>query len=204
MAEGCFVTYDLKAIDILRGLLRVARDPGQALRNFYEDFRERNGARPTASETFHEGYNPRAARSQLGGWAGLVREMGDLTPPQAQVEEQHRVFLKALETTEMVKSFKMLVVLAMLNLDAFPGQCGIEDLAAAVLDVAARNPHLRAEIGPERGLRQMIERNPINAWMGGRGTGGFPYFTYADQVFRSTITAEGDQRGPPSPDSGAC
>jgi hypothetical protein len=45
LPPDCEVTYELKAVEILRALLRVSRDH-EALRAWYEDFRERNGARP--------------------------------------------------------------------------------------------------------------------------------------------------------------
>ncbi len=45
----CSVTYDLEAIDILRSLLRPV-PAGDQLRVYYEDFWERNGARPLAAE----------------------------------------------------------------------------------------------------------------------------------------------------------
>lgn len=70
LPPGCEVTYELKAIEILKSLLR-ARTP-DALRAFYEDFRERHGIRPSATETFHEGYLPGSVRPQFGSWFGFV------------------------------------------------------------------------------------------------------------------------------------
>jgi len=37
-----------------------------------------------------------------------------------------------LETTEMTRSYKMLVLLAMLNADRFPGEIAIDELGAEV------------------------------------------------------------------------
>ena len=72
IAPGCFVTYELETIDILRGLIRVTTDRQEALKRYYEEFLELHGARPRALEAFHEGYNPRAARAAHGSWLGFV------------------------------------------------------------------------------------------------------------------------------------
>lgn len=71
IAPGCFVTYELETIDILRALIRVTTDRQEALKRYYEEFVELHGARPRALEAFHEGYNPRAARTAHGSWLGL-------------------------------------------------------------------------------------------------------------------------------------
>ena len=105
-APGCFVTYDLETIDILRGLLRVTENRVVALRRHYEEFRELHGVRPTAAEVYHAGYSPRAARSTEGSWLRLVQEMGDLDEAQARLLDRHGDFLGSLETTPMTKSYK--------------------------------------------------------------------------------------------------
>ncbi len=56
---GCEVTYELEALDLLLRLLR-STGKGDALEAFYEDFRQRHGARPTALEVFHAGFDPRS------------------------------------------------------------------------------------------------------------------------------------------------
>jgi hypothetical protein len=38
IAPGCFVTYELKAIDILRSLARVTANRLDAIRRYYEEF----------------------------------------------------------------------------------------------------------------------------------------------------------------------
>ena len=91
----------------------------------------------------------------------------------------------------MTKSYKMLVLLAMLNEDAFPGSISIDALADAVRALASRNARLLDDLGPKAktaaGLKSHLEQNPIEAWTAGRGTGGTPYFAYDGQVFRTTF-----------------
>ncbi len=92
----------------------------------------------------------------------------------------------------MTKSYKMLVLLAMLNEDAFPGEITIDALAEATRALASRNHRLVDDLGPNaatpQGLKRLLEQNPIEAWTGGRGTGGTSYFAYENGTFRTTFT----------------
>ena len=194
IAPGCFVTYDLRTIEIVRGLLRLGGDRREALRRYYEDFRDQHGIRPTATEAFHDGYDPGFARRQGSSWFGFVSDRGDLTADQRGVLDRHGALLDELETTPMTRSYKMLVLLAMLNRDAFPGAISLDDLSAGVIDVASRHPTLKAELGEVADVPGLLERNPIDAFVGARGTGGVAYFAYEDGVFRTTFEVQSVDR----------
>ena len=191
LPPGCEVTYELGAIDILRGLLRVTTDQTLALDRYYQDFKALHGIRPTALEVYQDGYNPRAVRAQSGSWARFVGAHGDLDDSQRQALENHGAFIDALDTTDMTKSYKMLVLLAMLNGEAFPGSMGIEALADEVNRLATRTTRAGADLGSaltdRKALIRLLEENPIAAWTGGKGTGGVSHFAYRDRVFRTTI-----------------
>jgi superfamily II DNA or RNA helicase/diadenosine tetraphosphate (Ap4A) HIT family hydrolase len=197
LPPGCEVTYDLRAVDIIRGLLRLPRDD-EALKVYYEDFRERYGARPQASETFHEGYSPRSARRTYGSWLRFVRSMGNLSAEQEQVLDTHGTFLDALEITGMVKSYKMVLLLAMLNEDALPGEIAIGRLTLAFAEAAGRSARLRQDVtvplADTADLQRLLEQNPIAAWSGGKGTGDVPYFAYENGRFRFAMNVAPDQR----------
>jgi superfamily II DNA or RNA helicase/diadenosine tetraphosphate (Ap4A) HIT family hydrolase len=193
LPPGCEVTYDLETIEILRKLVQPAGSEVEALRRYYEDFREREGMRPTASEVFHDGYSPRSVRTGYGSWLGLVRSMGDLSEEERSNLAVAESFFSSLEVTEMVKSFKMVVLLGMLNADALPGEVSIDRLGEEVTRIASRSAVLQEEFADaledRSALRKLLETNPINAWVGGRGTGGVSYFQYQDHVFRSVVAA---------------
>lgn len=191
LPAGCHVTYDLQAVDIICSLLRTRRED-DAIVSFYEDFRQRHGMRPTAAEVYHACRNPRSLRRSHGSWIGFLKMMKDLSPTEVACVEAVGDFLDALETTPMTKSFKMLTLLGMLDRDEFPGQTRIEDLANEFRRLAGRSAVLRAELGTatdnEAVLRKLIERNPIDAWCGGKGTGRTAYFSYDGATFRSTVS----------------
>ncbi len=193
--EGCEVTYDLKALDLLASLLKSSAR-GDALEAYYLDFRERTGERPKALDIFHAGFNPRTTGH--GGWLGFVDHQGDLSAVEQQVVERHRGVLDALATTQMTRSYKMLLVRAMQRVGVFPGSIGIDDLAEGIAQLAQRNPTLRRDISANLNnkleLRRMIEKGPIDAWVEGRGSSGRRYFTYENGVFATAFDAAGIQR----------
>ncbi len=201
LPPGCEVTYDLEAIEILESLLRPPQTE-ETLRFYYDDFMARRGERPRAVEAFHDGYNPRAARKSFGSWVRFIDHMGGLDEATATVAKQGRTgeFLDTLEKTPMTKSYKMLVLLAALNRDAFPGEISVEDLTKAVERLARRSAALQADLGPSSGDRaaliRHLEKNPIEAWTGGKGTGGSLFFEYRNGVFRSTFEVTSNEREP--------
>ncbi|MHC4932289.1 MAG: DUF3427 domain-containing protein, partial [Planctomycetota bacterium] len=195
LPPGCEVTYDLEAIEILRSLMPTAPP---SLQEFYEDFRARYGERPRAVEAYHEGYRPGSVRRSHGSWLRFVRAMGDLSEDQEAALEQHGDLLDAIEITPMTKSFKMLVLLAMLNADSLPGSVDLATLAAGVRRMATRSAALTADLGAaletDRELARLLLENPIAAWTGGKGTGGVSYFRFENNQFSTVGRFEGPSR----------
>ena len=197
LPPGCEVTYDLKAIDILRSLLREPSS-GEALYSFYSDFRERHGQRPTASELFHAGFTPRVLRQTHGSWFRYVQAMGDLSPTFREAMAQGSEFLLEMETTRMTKSFKILVILALLNEDALPGSISVDILANAFKRLSERSARLRHDVGQalssQTELVRSLEDNPIQAWTR-RGEGAkTAFFDYANNRFSSRFSIAPESR----------
>ena len=194
LPAGCEITYELEAVKILRGLLQIPKnEASHALLEWYRGFGERTGERPRAVEAFHEGYSPKAARKLFGSWLGLVKAEGDLDKEMPfGTNTEAEAFLSELEKTPMSKSFKMLVIMALLNEDQLPGRIGIEALSTRFARLARRNATLKAEVEADlesaTALQSYLERNPISAWSGGKGTSGHSYFEYSDGVFSSTFS----------------
>ncbi|MCE2515837.1 MAG: HIT domain-containing protein [Acidobacteria bacterium] len=92
---GCSVTYELEAIEILKRLIRIPRGV-DALQTWYRAFRDRHGVRPTASESWHAGYDPKAVRRAFGSWFGFVGAQGDLSLQEQATPEATEAFLGTL------------------------------------------------------------------------------------------------------------
>lgn len=200
LPPGCLVTYDLRSIEILRGLLRTTR-PADALRDYYLDFRERLGTRPLAVEAFHDQYSPRSTHATAGSWLGFVNDMGDLEPSAQAAFKAGRDLLRALEVTPMTKSYKMVVLSALLEAKAFPKPgLTMVDLVDRVRSIAERNPLIVSDFGDtlrsDELLSALLEEHPLKAWTGGRGTGGIPQFEYEGGVFRALVSLGEDLHAP--------
>jgi hypothetical protein len=147
---------------------------------------------------YQDGYNPRAARQKDSCWTGFVASKGDLSPVHLGVFERHRAFIESLDTTAMVKSYKMVVLLAMINAGYFPGEITLEALADEVERLAGRTTRvahdLEVHLGDRRALLAALAKNPIEAWVGGKGTGDVAYFAYEAGVFRTTFDEPGSGR----------
>jgi hypothetical protein len=185
------VTYELEVKDIFRSLLSRSDSAVELLKRRYKDFRDTLGIRPTAAELFREGYNPRSMHQPFGSWLGFVRTQGGLSIDETTAYQEVQEFLTVVETTEMTKSYKMLVLLALLNRDQFPGSLSLETLAEEVKRIASQDQRIAEDLGEFAGdavkLKSMLKTNPIDAWTGGRGTRGVTYFTFGDGVFRTEI-----------------
>lgn len=200
LPPGCSVTYELEAKEILRSLIRSTTTRGGRLEEYYREFRERHGVRPLAVEAYEDGEDPKATRRGFGSWLGFVRAMGDLTPEQEAAYEHLGAFLEQLEVTPMTRSYKMLVLQAMLAEEAFPGGIRIKRLTERFAHFARRYASVRNEVGDAledpAALRRLIEENPIRAWAGGAGTGGTAYFRYEDGRFSTDFTLPAELHEP--------
>jgi hypothetical protein len=74
----------------------------------------------------------------------------------------------------MTRSFKMVVLRALLGRDALPGGLTLDELTAEFARVARRAAALRADVGEDLDdqvrLRKYLEKNPVAAWVGGKAT----------------------------------
>jgi hypothetical protein len=197
LPPGCEVTYELQTIDILRSLFRkTAGIP--ALESFYRDFKERHGQRPTATEIFHENYLPGTMRSSYGSWLHFVKAMGDLAGAHLAAFEQNEEFLSVLETTRITSGFKMLILKAMLDQQAFPGSISIRELSESFRRLVKRSAVFQNEVGAamndSHALIQFLEANLNEFWTGEVGPGDRHYFTCKDGALVSSFSISSDLR----------
>ncbi len=198
LPPGCSVTYDLETVDILRGLLRVGAQPADALRTYVQDFISQHGVRPTALEAYRDGYAPRSVRRQHGSWFAFLESLSALDAHEARVSIQCRAFLDTLQDTQMTKSYKMVTLLAMLNADRFPGKIGLDELTVGVRQLGMHRSEIAADFGEhfenDVRLARALEDNPIDAWVGGAGTGAQRFFDYDAKIFVSKVGARDEDR----------
>ncbi len=186
LPAGCEITYELETLDILDQIIGPV-PPRSALETYYEDFRVLNDRRPDAVELFNARYNPRSLGQQR--WLQFVCEREPEWHAQHKqwIESAAGSFLKALERTQMARSYKMLVLSAMLSEDKLPGAIHIDALTKAIIRLARRSPKwqrdMNIDLADEPRVKRLLVNNPIAAWCGGGGTGGTAYFSYEDEAF---------------------
>lgn len=188
LPQSCSVQYELEAISILKQLAERSKDASQVV-HWYRSYKELHGRRPTATEAYHEGYGPQAVRTTFGSWFSMVASEGDLDDRVKSAFDEDRQFFESLEKTPMSKSFKMLVLQAMMTNDSLPGRIRIEELMSRIRGLAGRLRVLSDEFGgalaDDAQLRRHLERNPIDAWCDGKGMNDVSYFEYVDGELRS-------------------
>jgi len=196
LPNGCSITYDLAAIDILRDLARLPKG-AEALRIWYQDFEAQHGYRPSATEAWTAGYDPASVRTTYGSWLGFVKTMGGLDENQTAAFDASKEFYEALEKTQMTKSYKMLVLLSMIAEGRFPGAIDLDQLTEAFAHQANRTTLLRNDVGTRIDdkcqLQKLIVDHPIRAWVGGKATGSDLYFVLDGQTFRTTALLDGSR-----------
>lgn len=161
LPPGCSITYDLKAIDFLRALLR-ARPGQEEAEAWYRAFVLRDRRRPEALEFAQAGFDP--SRTGHGAWFDFVRDMGASTPLSARTYAQ---LLKEIETKSFESPVHLLLIAAIVRnsvvngadmlaateaLSAAGSRLGVTlEIAAPAIESAAEywttTPHVRSDGG---------------------------------------------------------
>ena len=141
LPKGCYVTYDLGAIDILRALItRNAKlSPFDA---WVVEFSESTGRRPTAVEAFHAGQSPGALPKRVGTWFEALqavqkrRNVPILSASEALAlsSESSFALLRFVATLPSPTSYELLSLEAWLAHERWPERVQGDDLVAKVQD----------------------------------------------------------------------
>ena len=173
LPDGCSVEVELEAKDLLKKLLPASSK--NELVRVYRELRESRGRRPTAGELQRMGVNPASVRSAHGSWFGFVMDEGDLSAAEAGAFDLGEPWLAHLERTHMRKSFKMVVLEALIETGLLLEGMSLEDLARRSYAYIRRSPELADDIRGVKALgpatdptpaawRTYWRGNPIEAW----------------------------------------
>ncbi|MCK5785699.1 MAG: DUF3427 domain-containing protein [Candidatus Sabulitectum sp.] len=200
LPPGCFLNYDLETIEFLRGLLKTRTDMQT---DFYQSLKTSFGRRPTLSEFYIAGGGIPAIRREHGQWFKFLESQKDIGTGEIDSLNSYGDFLAEVESTSMVKSFKMILLEALLDLDGFSTAPTITDLARRSFKVMTRRKKCQGDL-PEKFKvpfedYSAIEKrwitywkgNPINAWVGGNATANRAQFEVIDDrfVFKADIVS---------------
>ena len=198
LPAGCFVNYDLEIIELLE------RIRPRSLAEAYEALKAATGRRPTRTEAYHAGIERSRITRQHGGWWALLAAQGDLTEAEQACLERHRDFLREVETTSMTRSFKMILLEALLELDGLRQPPTTQAVAEQSRAIFARRPDLAADLNADHQPIQEVDaaqwhrywlKNPINAWTGGN-TGQDGWLRQQEGHLIPAFTVEAEEQEP--------
>ncbi len=191
LPEGCFINYDLELLDFLKSL------GGGGIARDYAALRDGLGRRPSLAEFYRSGANLGRMRTEYTAWFELVSAMGDLEAAEAQVLGAHPAFLRALETTAMTKSFKMVLLEALQELEGWQKAPTLAQLAERAWHILQRRRPLLADLpdtmaalsnGRTVDWLRYWRDNPVKAWIGGNQSAeARAFFRVRDERFEPTF-----------------
>jgi len=123
------------------------------------DLRADLARRPTITELFHRGYNPRTLPPEFTTWFDFVAAEGDATALEAECLGRFRDWFVMLATTRMTKSFKMVLLRVLLDNDAVFSGMPIPELAAKCREFLVAHEFLRRDIA-DAAPGQPVEMSP--------------------------------------------
>lgn len=205
LPPGCFVNYDLKSISFMEQLTQtkvgLQEETYRALRDSY-------GRRPTLAEFYRAGGIVATVRKEHGQWLTFVDNetsesgVSDLDGQEQLCLNEYQAFFLELETTSLTKSYKMILLEALVELDGFTNPISTEVLALKSFEVLQRRRPLLVELPEEyTGLSELDDKqikgwhsywkgNPIKAWVGGNTNKEAVFFMVNDGKFEFKLTID--------------
>jgi superfamily II DNA or RNA helicase len=192
LPAGCFVNYDLESVDFMEKLVATKGDKQVEI---YRNLKESLGRRPSLAEFYRVGGSADTIRKDFGQWYAFLKDEQDLTEGEIECLSTYESFLRELETTSLTKSFKLVLLEALIELDGFASPPTTTALAIKSFEVLQRRRILLGDL-PDR-FRQISEisqdqvkgwhkywtDNPINAWVGGNTSRPNAHFQIEDGDF---------------------
>lgn len=143
LPPGCLLDIELAAHDLLKQFIpsgsKVAIEAYRALR-------DELGRRPLPAELFARGYLPNVVCQADGSWFDFVDKQGDLSGSEKKSLELFGLWLKTVQTTNLNKSYKMIVLRVLLDQQQLFDQVQLPDFSKRCRDILMRHPVLRAEL----------------------------------------------------------
>lgn len=113
---GCLIDFETGVIDLLQELARKRQPRKEKLLSAYRELKEELHRRPTYVELhLHGRENSREYKQEFGSYAAFLGWAEELEPNEQAALARCRDWLLEAESTGMNKSYKMVLLLAMLE-----------------------------------------------------------------------------------------
>ena len=188
LPDGIEVHIERVAMEALQAAIGLASPLRQLVLDDLAELARKLARAPTLTEWVRLGrYSLSTARAALGvdRWHGVLEVAGLMDDASRSLEAAAGDFLKEIETSSMTRSFKMVVLKAMCDDDAFVDTMPMSRLVGAFREYFAEDAHRPDVIGTsvEAGetaddaeWSRYLLRNPIAAWTGRNAAQPSRYF----------------------------
>jgi superfamily II DNA or RNA helicase/diadenosine tetraphosphate (Ap4A) HIT family hydrolase/HKD family nuclease len=143
LPQGCSATYDVELVNVLRGIARVGAR--SALEDYCRSHADERGRRPSAVQAYEAGYNPASARGEHGHWFAFLDDLGLLDEHERAVVRRHGDVLDGFEKEAITKSYKLVTLQALLQMNALRIGASIAEIAFAAHLLVRGDPRLQAD-----------------------------------------------------------
>ncbi|WP_053366531.1 DEAD/DEAH box helicase family protein [Bacillus sp. FJAT-27245] len=203
--ETCELNLDLRVVDLLKEMSRKRQPRKEKLLHDYQDLKRELGRRPTYLELHLYGTAESIQyRQEFGSYVGFLNWAEELSDQEEQVYHRYKEWFEEVEKTAMSKSYKMVLLLAMLE----RGPSGwykpiAPEEVAPIFHSYLTETEFRKRIDfsdkssrklwkyNEKGVSNLIAKMPMTMW--DRGPDGFTSFKHG--LFRININVwPGDER----------
>lgn len=191
LSEGCYINYDIQIIDFWKVLAKKQRN----ILDDYKSLYGQVGHRPTASEFYLQYGDFKKINKEYGSWVKFVLE-AEKENGLYQLSEQYLEYLfAAVQTTNMSKSFKAILLKAFIQLDGFANPPSLSELSIESYNVLRSYPHLfeieleskeRESTAESKTWLSYWKRNPIKAFTTANKNGQ-QWFSIIDDKFVAKI-----------------
>lgn len=146
LPDGCDFHYDLEVLDFYKTWSR-GNKLNQVV-DLYLLLKDNFGSRPSLLEMYQAGGDKLILdlRQEWKAWFTFLSEQGDLTDSGKFLLKKYYAFFKELEIESMQKSYKMVTLQAMIDLDGFLNPLPLEKLSLYCFDLLCRRSQLYEEI----------------------------------------------------------
>ncbi|PSR34504.1 MAG: DNA helicase [Sulfobacillus benefaciens] len=116
LPQACRMDLAIEVIDVLTRMIRQRTPRKTWVLNAYHQLKTEWGRRPTYLEFhLHSGVDSRLVRQEFGSFVGVLEAADDLSPHDQEIWSRYHDWISEVEKTPMVKSYKMVLLQAMLN-----------------------------------------------------------------------------------------
>jgi superfamily II DNA or RNA helicase len=189
LPDAVEISLEPLALERLRSVMEAPSSLREALKADFRRVRSELGHRPSLVDIERRGRYPgRQYRMSFSTWLGAVEACGALTDrDRSLLSSKCLAFLNELEKTPMNRSYKMVVLDAMLASGRFQTSISLDELSAHFRQHFSKARFSRDIVGTGIAdvthvsapvLDAYVVANPINAWIGGNTTAPSPWFAY--------------------------